>query len=259
MKIKKGNWVLFFSPGKAKFIKKIEGDRFSTHLGEIDLKKVLEKEYGEVIETSKKEPLYLLKPLTEDLSMNVKRTTTIIYPKDAGYMILRAGVKSGDVVFEVGTGSGALTYILSTIVGKNGRVYSFEKRKEFLENARKNLENLDVKNVKLIERDVEKEGFGRRNADAVFVDIPEPWKVVWAAWDALKGGACWVSLNPNIEQIKKTTKELKKMGFTRIEVFEILLREVLVRKEGTRPKERMVSHTGYLLFAQKITKPTQEK
>ncbi len=252
MRIKRGDYVLFYAPGKGQFLKKIEREKFSTHLGEIEFDKVIGKRYGEYIETTKKEKLYLLRPVIHDFSMNVKRTTTIIYPKDAGYMILRAGVKSGSIVFEVGTGSGAFTYILSMVVGKDGKVYTFERRKEFLENAKKNLRNFGVKNVVFIHRDVEKEGFGKKDADALFVDVPEPWKIVPWGWEALKGGASWVSLNPNVEQIKKTKESLEQVGFTRIEVVEIFLREILVRKEGTRPKERMVSHTGYILFAQKI-------
>jgi tRNA A58 N-methylase Trm61 len=44
-------------------------------------------------------------------------------------------------------------------------------------------------------------------------------------------------------------------GFVRIKVLEILERELLVRITGTRPTERMISHTAYLVFAQKGQKP----
>lgn len=190
-----------------------------------------------------------------DLSMKVRRKTTIIYPKEAGLILLELGVRPGMVVGEVGTGSGAFTYILASILGKEGRLYTFERRKEFIENAKENLKRYgEFPWVDWIERDVEVEGFGIKNLDAIFLDVPEPWKLIPHAFEALKGGRTLGSLSPNVEQIKLTHEAMKNEGFTRLRVYEIIQREILVRPEGTRPRERGIFHTGYLLFGEKVNK-----
>ncbi|RKZ22735.1 hypothetical protein DRQ16_02070 [bacterium] len=238
-----GNFLLFYSPGK----------KFHTHLGEVVFSEKIS--YGDPVVSSKGETFYILHPNMVDLSMKVKRKTTIIYPKEAGLILLELGVRCGAVVGEVGTGSGALTFILASVVGKEGKVYTFERRKEFLENARENLKRYgDFPWVEWVERDVEVEGFGITGLDALFLDVPEPWRLVSHAFEALKGGRTLGSLSPNLEQVKLTHEAMKKEGFTRLRVYEVLQREIMIRPEGTRPRERGILHTGYLLFGEKTNK-----
>jgi hypothetical protein len=68
-----------------------------------------------------------------------------------------------------------------------------------------------------------------------------------------------VSLSPTVEQIRKTKAVMELVGFTRIKAVELLERELLVRSSGCRPAERMISHTGYLLFGFKIKTPEVHK
>jgi tRNA (adenine57-N1/adenine58-N1)-methyltransferase len=166
---------------------------------------------------------------------------------------LNLGIKSGDKVLEVGTGSGAFTIILSNAVGENGIVYSFEKRKDFLENAKENFEKFSkFKNVMFYNMDLEKETVPDIEVDAIFIDVPEPWKLIGNLKKVLKSGKGLASISPNIEQIKKTKEKLFFEKFVRIRIYEIILREILVREEGTRPKEYSITHTGYLIFANKV-------
>lgn len=251
--MKKGEIILLYSDEDSTYLVEYEkGKEVHTHKGKIVLPARLS--YGEVIYSSKNIPFYVLYPDTAYLSMKVKRTTTIVYPKDAGFIILNLGIKSGDKVMEVGTGSGAFTLILSNAVGKNGKVYSFEKRKEFVENAKRNLDKFGkFKNVVFYNMDVEKE-IPNIEVDSAFIDVPEPWKVISNVKKVLKSGHPLASLSPNIEQIKKTKEKMVEEGFVRIRVYEVILREILVRMEGTRPKEYYITHTGYLTFGNKTGK-----
>lgn len=55
---------------------------------------------------------YIFECGTYDLVMKgIKRDTQIIYPKDAGYILLRLDIFPGKKVGEAGTGSGGLTLI----------------------------------------------------------------------------------------------------------------------------------------------------
>jgi len=251
--LKTGDLVLFYHNERAKYLLVLqEKGHFSTHKGNINFTEVLQKDFGDVINTHTGTPFYLLKPTLADLSMKVRRTTTIVYPKDAGLMVLQSFVFPGARVIECGTGSGALTIILANFVRPTGKVYSYEARQEFSDNAKSNVTRVGLSDyVEFFCSDVEKEGFKQKDVDAVFIDLPEPWLAIKPAFDALKGGHSYVSLSPNTEQVKKTKTVLELEGFVRIKIIEVLERELLVRFTGTRPTERMISHTAYLVFAQK--------
>ncbi|RKZ01393.1 MAG: hypothetical protein DRQ04_04945 [Candidatus Hydrothermota bacterium] len=155
-------------------------------------------------------------------------------------------------MLEVGSGSGALTIILALAVGREGKVYSFERRKEFMENARENVRRAGLEErVEFFNMDPALEGFPVGELDAAFVDVPEPWTLAGPVHEALAGGGRWVSLSPTIEQVQMTFDALEE-GFVRLKCVEIFEREMLVRRGKTRPRERMVSHTGYLVTASKV-------
>ncbi len=65
-------------------------------------------------------------------------------------------------------------------------------------------------------RDVYGSGFpdelaGR--ADAVFLDLPQPWKALAAAKMALRGRGRICCFSPCMEQVQETCKVLREMGF----------------------------------------------
>lgn len=249
MKVKKGENILILSEDN-KFERLLPYQpkmEIHTHLGKIVIKENLK--YGDRIESSKNKTFFVLKPSTSDLMLKIKRKTTIIYPKDAGFIILELGIKSGSKVCEVGTGSGSFLTLVSSIVGKKGKIYTFERRKDFYDLARENISGYKLfDNIEFHLRDVEKEGFSDIKVDTVFIDIPEPWNVIKHIPKILKKGHPIGSLSPNIEQVQKTKEKMEKIGFIRIRVYEILLREIMIREYGTRPKEFGITHTGYLIF-----------
>lgn len=250
-RINLGDTLLFFHDERLSYLKKVQekGD-FECHKGRIPWNTILEKEYGEEVKTHMGVSFLLLKPSMVDLMKGVERRTTIAYPKDAGYMLLRASITPGSRIAEVGSGSGALTFILASYVKPDGHVYSFERRPEFSEIAKKNAERLRVSDyITFGIRDVEREGFGVEDVDVCIVDVPEPWTIVDHAVKALCAGGRWVSLSPTTEQLQETRKYLESAGFVRFEVVEILLREMKIRSQGSRPNERMISHTAYMAFA----------
>jgi tRNA (adenine57-N1/adenine58-N1)-methyltransferase len=86
--------------------------------------------------------------------------------------------------------------------------------------------------VTVYHRDVCNDGFGLENvADAVFLDLPSPWKALPSAKAALKkegGRIC--SFSPCIEQVQKTVNEMTQLGFTDMYTIEILRRVLCVKK-----------------------------
>ncbi len=227
--------------------------KLSTDLGDIKIDDIINKEFGLIGKTHLGKNFYCIKPTTGDLMLRIKRKTTIIYPKDLGYLLFETSIGPGSKVIEIGTGSGALTLFLSKIVAPDGIVYSYERNEEFLDNAKKNLEKIKNKSkIEFFLRDVAIEGFLQKDVDAVFIDVPEPWNIVPQAFDSLKNGHHLVSVSPNIEQVKRTVEVLEKSGFIRIKTCEIFQREILVRERGIRPRERGITHTAYLVSATKV-------
>jgi tRNA (adenine57-N1/adenine58-N1)-methyltransferase catalytic subunit len=194
---------------------------------------------------------YLLKPTTNDLMMKASRESGIIYPKDAGYLILKAGIHSGSKVLEIGTGSGSLTMALAKAVQPHGKVYTFDRRTDLPQNAIKNVQRAGLSDYVSFNQRVSQEPLPEKNFDAVILDIPTPWEEVDVVREALKGGGTLVSLNPTFNQIERMAEALRRSGFIRVESLELLEREILAREGKTRPVMRMVSHTEFLLFATK--------
>ena len=250
--IKEGDLFILYSEKRHSYLLKYEkGMSFSTNLGNVVIKDGVD--FGDILISNKEKKFFVLKPSNYDLIKKVNRKTSILYPKDIGYMILSTQIGSGSVVAEVGSGSGALTAALAKVVGETGKIYSFERREEHLEVAKKNMRKYGFSDrVEFILKDTAKEGFGDIRVEAVFVDLPEPWAIVEHAYKILESGGFWVSLLPNFEQLKQIHFTLSKNGFLVERNVELFERDILVRDYGVRPSERMISHTGFLTVARKV-------
>lgn len=249
--IKAGDQVVFYHSERLSYLRIVQekGD-FECHKGRIPWQDIIGRKLGDEVFTHMGIKFTLLRPSLSELMMGVRRQTTIAYPKDIGFMLLETSIAPGVRVAEVGSGSGALTSVLARYVQPSGHVFSFERRPEFMENAKKNVQRLGLADYVTFQvRDVALEGFGVEGMDVCVVDVAEPWCVVQAARNALADGGRWASLSPTTEQLQETRRELEKEGFLRVRVWEVLMREMFIRAQGSRPRERMVSHTAYMLFA----------
>lgn len=258
--IEAGDLVLIFLDTKRQFLVQVaSGLKLSSDHGTMDCDSIIGKSFGHTGTTHLGRPFYCLKPSVSDIMLKVKRMTTIVYPKDLGYLLLETSVGPGARVIEVGTGSGALTIALAKLVAPDGVVYSYERRDEFIRNAEKNVERAGcLPNVQFRMSDVAADGFSDRDVDAIFIDVPEPWAIVPHAAESVKGGHFVVSWSPNVEQVKRTIDMLNEKDFVRISAHEMILRELLVRTQGTRPRERSITHTAYLVRAQNVI-PSEEQ
>lgn len=227
------------------------GGRFECHLGVLVFPENLA--WGAVLKTSREIPMAILRPTFESTLNRLKRRTTVVYTKEAGRIVMELGVKNGGRYAEVGTGSGALTSVMASLVGPEGKVYSRERESEHLDQAKINVSRQGLsERVEFELRDVARQGFGVSDLDGVFVDVPTPWEIAPAGFDALAGGATWVSLSPTVDQIIRTEQALFRYGFTRRRMIEILEREWKLFPGRMRPEDRMIGHTAFLLVANKV-------
>lgn len=183
-----------------------------------------------------------------DRLQGVKRQTQIIYPKDIAYICLRLGAGPGRTIIEAGCGSGGLTLGLSWFCGPTGRVISHEAREEFFKLARRNLIWAGAgENVELHHRDIA-QGFAVKGADALFLDVRNPWDYLAHAAAAVRPGASLGFLLPTVDQVGKLLLGLEQGPFAETEVCEILIRRWKPVADRLRPEDRMTAHTGFLVF-----------
>jgi tRNA (adenine57-N1/adenine58-N1)-methyltransferase len=251
--ISEGDDVLLFLDSKRTYLIKVkQGEKFHTHKGFIQFDEVLNKRFGDKVSSNLGSSFFLLKPNIYDYLGKSLRATQIIYLKDIALITAYSGVGPGSRIVEAGTGSGALTSALAHYVGPEGKVYSYDIKAEFQERAQKNLLRAGVVgSVELKVGDVT-EGFAEKYIDAVVLDLSTPWLIVSRAYESLRGGGCFVSFSPTIEQVVKTVNALNEGGFIDIETIECISRRFKVKEGETRPETLMIGHTGYITHARKV-------
>jgi tRNA (adenine57-N1/adenine58-N1)-methyltransferase catalytic subunit len=228
------------------------GARFESHRGILQHDDLIGKTWGTQVFSHIGSPFFLLQPSLADLLIDLPRTTQILYPKDIGFILVTMGVGPGHTVIEAGTGSGSMTTALAYAVGDEGRVISYEAKQDNQNLARKNLTRFGLDSrVDFKLRDIQ-QGFDETDADSFFLDVPNPYDYVVQVRTALKPGGFLCCLLPTFNQVEKTLYSLRRERYAFIDVCEILLRHYQPEPTKLRPTDRMVAHTGFLVFARKI-------
>jgi tRNA (adenine57-N1/adenine58-N1)-methyltransferase len=238
------------------------GMDFHTHRGVLLHDDMIGKPWGTRVFSHQDAPFYVFSPSLADVLRDMPRNTQILYPKDIGFILVTMGIGPGARVIEAGSGSGAMTAALAHSVGTQGRIFSYEIRKPMQELAQKNLRRLGLdKQVEFKVRDIEN-GFDENNVDALFLDVRNPHDYLPQVQTALKPGGYFSSLLPTFNQVEELLLALNQNQFAFIEVCEILLRHYKPQSSRLRPTDRMVAHTGFLVFARRVektSKPTRQQ
>jgi tRNA (adenine57-N1/adenine58-N1)-methyltransferase len=232
------------------------GQQLHTHRGIFEHDALIGRTLGTEVFTHRGDPFFLLQPSTDDLIREIKRNSQIIYPKDIGFILMKLSVRPGVTVVEAGTGSGGLTTVLAQAVGPTGCVISYEVREDMQNLARKNLERVGLADrITFKLRDIA-EGFDETDVYALFLDVPNPWDYTGQAYRALQSGGFFGSLVPTANQVSKLLVSMRREGFDFVEVCEVLLRYYKPVPDRLRPTDRMVAHTGFLIFGRPVIRST---
>jgi len=258
-----GDLVLLIDAKNKPFIFRLQsGQDLQTHRGVVRHSDLTGIPWGSRVFSHLGQPFYLLAPSLHDLLLHLPRQSQIVFPKEVGYLLLRLSIGPGSRVIEAGTGSGAMTLALAWAVGPAGRVYSYDRRSDMQSLAERNLARVGLESrVAFRQRSIE-EGFDESDVDALFLDLPDPHLALPQVRRALRPGSPFAAILPTMNQIAELLAALEANEFAFTEVCEILLRFYKTVPQRLRPLDRMVAHTGYLIFARPLApgaeSPTSE-
>lgn len=234
------------------------GETLNTHRGKLWHDNLIGQPLGSTVCTHLGFCYYLLTPTTDELIRSVRRESQIIFPKDAGYIVLKLGIQPGVQVVEAGTGSGGLTLALAAIVGDTGHVYSYDVREKMQAIAATNLRRAGLSHRVSFKHGNAALGFEEEDVDAVFLDMLTPWDALDAARAALRGSGVLGCLVPTINQLEDLVTTLDShAGYGFVEVEELILRAYKPVPARIRPEDHIVGHTGYLVFARAVIRPAE--
>jgi len=256
--IKENDLIFLILDQKRRWLVQVKsGGTFHTHKGIIEFNDIIGKHFGSVVFSKPYETqgykFFILKPLPSDYILHMSRKTQIIYPEDAGLILIYSGIGPGSVIIEAGCGSGALTCILGKIVHPNGHIHSYDINRKSIKRAKLNIKKAELDDVVTIQYgDILKDDLKHKNVDAVVLDLAIPWNAIEKISNYLKYSGTVASFSPTIEQVKKTVKMMKNHNFIEVNTYELIKRKIQVKENATRPEVRMIGHTGYLTFGRKI-------
>lgn len=200
-----------------------------------------------------------LRPLLNDVVMSMPRGAAIIYPKDAAMILAKADIRPGARVIEAGVGSGALSLWLLRMLGGTGKLTSFERRQEFADVARGNVESVfgtNPNNWEIVIGDLSEalpNTFAPGTADRVILDMLAPWECLPEVSRALIPGGVLCCYVATVTQLSRIAEAIRAHGgFTEPEADETMVRGWHVEGLAVRPDHRMVAHTGFLLTARRL-------
>jgi tRNA (adenine57-N1/adenine58-N1)-methyltransferase catalytic subunit len=207
--------------------------------------------------------VHILPPTPELWTLSLPHRTQVVYTHDYAYILQKIRARPGSHIIEAGAGSGSFTHAAARAVyngypesasDERGKVFSFEFNPErykamTFELAKHKLTPI----VRLAHRDVYADGFlaadgSSPGADAVFLDLPGPWKALPHLTRQPPPGTpnsdAWVSpLNPRrsvhictfspcIEQVSRTVSALRRLGWVEIEMVEVANRRVQAGRDA---------------------------
>ncbi len=258
--IRAGDLAMLVPEKGRPFIQRLQpGKELQTHRGSVHHDDLIGIPWGSRVRTHLDASFLVLEPTLRDLLLRIRRRSQIIFPKDIGYILLRLSVGPGKTVIEAGTGSGAMTTAFAWAVGPQGKVISYDRREDMISLARDNLARVGLDERVIFRTHDIMDGFEEEDAEALFLDLPKPHLYLAQVRSALRSGANFGAVLPTTNQVSQLLTELQRRSFALVDVCEISLRYYKPIPERLRPVDRMVAHTGYLVFARSVLPVSEEE
>jgi len=235
------------------------GKEFHTHRGFIRHDDLIGAPDGSTLTNTVGIEYLAIRPLLADYVMSMPRGAAVVYPKDAGQIVMMGDIFPGAVVVEAGVGSGALSMSLLRAVGESGRVLSFERRTDFATIAQANARAFFGSDhpawtvtvgdlVESLPAAVEP-----GTVDRVVLDMLAPWECLDVVGDALIPGGLMICYVATATQLSRVAEAMRDHGgFTEPHAWESMVRDWHLEGLAVRPVHRMHGHTGFLITTRRL-------
>ncbi|WII08264.1 methyltransferase domain-containing protein [Methanomassiliicoccales archaeon LGM-RCC1] len=241
--------------GKRIWLKVADGMMKVQSLGTVDGSRFKDLEEGDSVTIVGRE-YRVFRPGVLELMESLDRGAQVITPKDAATILLHCDIKAGDRVIEVGAGSGGLTTALLHSVAPTGQVLTLELKEENALRVKKNTARVgldkywsyQIGDAREMNVDVD------WKADALTMDMPDPWLALDNLEKHLRAGGRLCAYVPNMNQAESIVNALREHGYSDVHALENMQRGLEVHPGGVRPSFEMLGHTGYLIFARKTAR-----
>ena len=256
--LRPGEWVrLTDQKGRRHNFSLEPGKRFFSNRGHLEHDDLIGREEGFAIASSAGGEYLVFRPLLSEFVVSMPRGAAVVYPKDAAQIVAMADIFPGADVVEAGVGSGALTCSLLRAVGPHGRVVSYERREEFAEVARRNVDQFfggAHPAWHLLPGDLaEALPASGLVCDRVILDMLAPWECLEAAAGALRPGGIVCAYVATTTQLSRFVESVRAHGgFTEPHPWESLVRDWHVEGLAVRPDHAMIGHTAFLVTARRM-------
>jgi tRNA (adenine57-N1/adenine58-N1)-methyltransferase len=237
------------------------GKRFFSNRGHFEHDELIGREEGFTVTSSAGGEYLVFRPLLSEFVVSMPRGAAVVYPKDAAQIVAMADIFPGADVVEAGVGSGALTCSLLRAVGPHGTVTSYERREEFADVARRNVDQFFAAtdgqshpawSLRLGDLAEELPATGQR-CDRVILDMLAPWDCLEAAAGALRPGGIVCAYVATTTQLSRFVETVRVHGgFTEPQAWESLVRDWHVEGLAVRPGHKMIGHTAFLVTARRM-------
>lgn len=241
--------------GRRHSIQLIPGKAFHTSKGGLLHDDLIGGPEGVVVSAGDGPVFVAMRPLMSDYTVAMPREAAVIYPKDAAQILMWGDIFPGARVLEAGVGSGALSIALLRAIGPKGRLNSYERRQEFADVARGNVENfiggehpgwtLTVGDLVETIRD--------EPVDRAVLDMLAPWECIEAVGRVLQPGGvltCYVATATQLGRVADTLR--MHGGFTEPHATETTMRDWHAEGLAIRPGHGSTGHTGFLVTSRRL-------
>lgn len=149
--------------------------------------------------------------------------------------ISKARLGTGNLVYDVGCGSGSITVEAALQVGQQGKVYAIDIDPRAVELCKKNFEKFGVSNVELILGDAKQKVPGLPAADAIFIGGTggDTKDIISLCHDKLKPGARIVIGTILIETLYSVLDVINKPEFADVDITQVTISKSRKTSTGT--------------------------
>lgn len=149
--------------------------------------------------------------------------------------ISKARLGAGNLVYDIGCGSGSITVEAAIQVGHQGKIYAIDVDPKAVELTKKNLDKFGVSNVELILSDAKQKVSTLPMADAIFIGGTggDTKDIVNLCHDKLKPGARIVIGIILIETLYAVLDVISKLDFADVDITQVTISKSRKTSTGT--------------------------